>query len=196
MGSDSSLKVLLKEVRNCTLCADNIPAPNPVLRAAASARVLVVGQAPGTRVHASGIPWDDLSGQRLRSWMGVSAEQFYDDRQIAIIPMGFCYPGKGRSGDLPPRPECATTWHQRLLAELPNICCTLLIGQYAQRYYCSDNHPNLTTRVRDWRRCAPKQFVLPHPSPRNQLWLRRNPWFEAEVVPSLQEHLRTLLNSN
>lgn len=164
-----------------------------MLRASATARVLVVGQAPGTRVHASGIPWDDPSGRRLRQWMELSDEQFYDERSIAIVPMGFCYPGKGKSGDLPPRPECATTWHDSIMDLLPDIQTTLLIGQYAQGFYQPGSYATLTDRVRDWQRFAPRQFVLPHPSPRNQLWLRRNPWFEEQVIPSLQKTIHQVL---
>jgi len=164
-----------------------------VVRAARSARILLVGQAPGTRVHASGIPWDDASGERLRSWMNTGSEQFYDESRIAIMPMGFCYPGKGKSGDLPPQRECAPTWHNKLLAQLPDIECTLLIGSYAQQHYLQDDYKTLTERVRQWRDLAPACFVLPHPSPRNQLWLRRNPWFEEEVIPVLRSTLRPLL---
>jgi uracil-DNA glycosylase len=194
--SAQSLDTLLKQIRQCNLCAAALPhEPRPVLRARSSARLLVIGQAPGTRVHASGIPWDDVSGRRLRQWMGISDAQFYDQQLIAIIPMGFCYPGKGRSGDLPPRTECAPTWHAPLLQQLPDIQTTLLIGQYAQAFYQPGDYPTLTARVRDWRRFAPAQFVLPHPSPRNQLWLRRNPWFENEVVPSLQQTIRRVLES-
>lgn len=187
------LVTLLEQVRSCEICKADIPAPRPVLRAAQSARILVIGQAPGTRVHASGVPWDDASGRRLRNWMGVDEAQFYDESRIAIVPMGFCYPGKGKSGDLPPRPECASTWHLQLLQQLPNIQCTLLIGQYAQNYYLPGDYKTLTARVRDWKKFAPRNYVLPHPSPRNQLWLKRNSWFEESVVPSLQESVQHLL---
>jgi uracil-DNA glycosylase len=190
------LDALLTKVRRCDLCVASLPhPPRPVLRACASARILVVGQAPGTRVHATGIPWNDASGRRLRLWMGLSDEQFYNETDIAIVPMGFCYPGKGRSGDLPPRPECARTWHGPILELLPNLETTLLIGQYAHHYYLRGSYPTLTDRVRDWRRFAPRQFVLPHPSPRNQLWLRNNSWFEAELVPALQFAIRRILRS-
>ncbi|MCB1672282.1 MAG: uracil-DNA glycosylase family protein [Gammaproteobacteria bacterium] len=194
-GSQASkLDTLLDQIRRCNLCADALPhQPRPVLRARSSARILVVGQAPGTRVHATGIPWNDASGRRLRQWLGISEEQFYDESRIAIVPMGFCYPGKGRSGDLPPRPECARTWHQPVLELLPEIRTTLLIGQYSQQHYLAGNYRSLTERVQDWRRFAPGQFVLPHPSPRNQLWLRRNSWFENEVVPALQQRVSQLL---
>lgn len=184
---------LLEEVRKCRLCEGLIPAPRPVLQMSASARLLVIGQAPGTRVHDSGIPWNDASGKRLRQWLGLSDAEFYDDSRVAIMPMGFCYPGKGKSGDLPPRPECARQWHQQLLQQLPDIQCTILIGQYAQNHYLPGNYKSLTERVRNWAEFAPQFFVTPHPSPRNQLWLRRNPWFEAEAVPALRARVKQLL---
>ncbi len=188
-----SLNLLLREVHSCQLCASEIPQPRPVLRVSNSAKLLLVGQAPGSKVHASGIPWDDASGKRLRQWMGISTELFYDRNSIAIMPMGFCYPGKGHGGDLPPRPECAPLWHNKILALLPAIQCTLLIGMYAQNYYLDTDHKNLTERVKCWQEFAPELFVLPHPSPRNQLWLRRNAWFEAETVPALRETVQQVL---
>lgn len=184
---------LLAEIRGCRSCEGLIPEPNPVLRASGDARILIVGQAPGSRVHESGIPWDDPSGNRLRDWMGLDDGEFYDVNRVAIVPMGFCYPGKGSSGDLPPRSECAAQWHERLMENLDNIRCTLLIGQYAQNYYLQDRHKTLTERVQRWRELAPRTYVLPHPSPRNQLWLRRNSWFEADVVPALRATIRRLL---
>lgn len=192
-ASSGNLRILLQEVRNCRLCESEIPEPRPVLRASSSAKILIVGQAPGTKVHASGIPWNDASGKRLRGWMGVNDDIFYDETKIAIVPMGFCYPGKGNGGDLPPRPECAPTWHDKILAYLPNIQCTLLIGMYAQNFYLDTNHKNLTERIMSWREFAPEVFVLPHPSPRNQLWLKRNEWFEDETVPALREVIEELL---
>lgn len=188
------LPLLLQEISACDFCRGSIPEPRPVVRAAHEARILIIGQAPGTRVHASGIPWNDVSGQRLRAWLNIEPETFYDSSQIAIMPMGFCYPGKGKSGDLPPRPECAQQWHAKVLRLLPNIECTLLIGRYAQQYYIEEKYPTLTECVRDWRRFAPQHFVLPHPSPRNQLWLRKNSWFEEETVPALRKHVATLLS--
>ncbi len=187
------MRLLLREVRNCRLCESEIPEPRPTLRAASSAKILIVGQAPGTKVHASGIPWNDASGKRLREWMGVDDNIFYDESKVAIVPMGFCYPGKGSSGDLPPRPECAPTWHDKILTLLPNIECTLLIGMYAQNYYLDTQHENLTERVMCWREYAPEIFVLPHPSPRNQLWLKRNDWFAAETVSALREVIKEIL---
>lgn len=188
---NSEMKQLLAEARACIHCAQHLPlGPRPVLRAHPDARVLIIGQAPGTRVHATGIPWNDPSGERLRDWLQVDRDAFYDERKFAIIPMGFCYPGKGKSGDLPPRSECAPLWHERLLAALPHLELTLLIGQYAQRYYLgSDAGKTLTETVRQWRDYGPHYLPLPHPSPRNQLWLKSNPWFTKEVVPALRARI-------
>jgi uracil-DNA glycosylase len=161
-----------------------------VLRARASARLLVVGQAPGARVHQTGIPWNDPGGDRLRRWLGLEREQFYDERQVAIIPMGFCYPGKGASGDLPPRPECARQWREQLLDCLPNIELTLLVGQYAQKYHIPQAGKSVTETVRGWRELLPAFFPTPH----NQWWLRRNPWFEREAAPALQQLVRGLFD--
>ena len=185
-----ALKDLLQEVRACTLC--ELPlGPRPIVRADSRARLLIIGQAPGTRVHASGIPWDDPSGDRLRGWLQLEPEDFYDESRLAIVPMAFCYPGKGKSGDLPPPPLCAKTWHQSLMKHLPAIDTTLLVGKYAQDYYLGRSKETLTERVRRWREFAPRYWPMPHPSPRNQFWLRRNPWFENEVIPALREHLNT-----
>ncbi|MEI9904644.1 MAG: uracil-DNA glycosylase family protein [Asticcacaulis sp.] len=153
--------------------------------------MLVIGQAPGTKVHASGIPWDDASGRRLRDWMGVTAEDFYNPSKFAIMPMGFCYPGRGKSGDLPPRPECAPLWHDRILAGLPNIKLTLLIGAYAQaRYLAARRKPNLGATLHAWTEYVNDGYLpLVHPSPRNQGWLKQNPWFEAEIVPYLRQRI-------
>jgi uracil-DNA glycosylase len=164
-----------------------------VLQVAASARILVAGQAPGRRVHESGVPFDDPSGDRLRQWMGISRETFYDARRIAIVPMGFCYPGTGKSGDLPPRPECAPAWRAPLLEQLPDLRLTLLIGQYALRWHLDVGRQSLTDIVRDWRSFGSRTLPLPHPSPRNNLWLRRNPWFETEVLPILRRRVRRSL---
>lgn len=184
----TELNALLGEIRACRLCESQLPlGARPVLRAALSARLLVVGQAPGTRVHHSGIPWNDASGIRLRHWLGLDREQFYDERRIAIVPMGFCYPGSGSSGDLPPRPECSKTWHPKLIPLLTHVRLTLLIGHYAQAFFLGDQRGRtLTDTVRDWTRYLPRYLPLPHPSPRNQLWVRSNPWFEAELVPELR----------
>jgi uracil-DNA glycosylase len=187
-----SLSALLTEVRACTACAALLPRePRPVLRAHQSARVLIVGQAPGTRVHETGVPWNDRSGDRLREWLAIDRERFYDERRFAIIPVGYCYPGRGPSGDLPPRNECGDLWLNRLLAELPRIELTILIGQYAQALYLKNHRKqSLTETVRAFREYAPRYLPLPHPSPRNQMWLQRNPWFEAEVVPALRRACR------
>ena len=189
------LDALLTEIRACRLCESQLPlGANPVLRAAESARLLVVGQAPGTRVHHSGIPWNDSSGIRLRHWLGIERERFYDTRDIAIVPMGFCYPGTGSGGDLPPRPECSKTWHPKLLPLLPKVQLTLLIGHYAQAYFLgAERGRTLTDTVRDWQRYLPKYLPMPHPSPRNQLWLRSNPWFEADLVPELRRRVAEVL---
>ncbi len=185
----SELDALLLRIRACRLCEAQLPlGANPVLRAQASARLLIVGQAPGVKVHESSIPWNDASGIRLRHWLGLDREQFYDGRRIAIVPMGFCYPGKGTAGDLPPRPECAPTWHPQLLPLLPNIRLTLLIGHYAQAGFLgAARGRTLTDTVREHARYQPRYFPLPHPSPRNQLWVASNPWFHAEVVPALRQ---------
>ena len=182
---------LLNEVRACTVCAPPLPfAPRPVLRAGHTAKLLIVGQAPGRRVHETGIPWNDPSGDRLRDWMQVPREVFYDESRIAIIPTAFCYPGTGKGGDLPPRPECAPLWHPRLRAELPGIRLTLLVGSYAQAYYLGRNaRRTLTDTVRHYRDYQPAFIPLPHPSPRNQMWLKRNPWFAEEVIPLLREEV-------
>lgn len=191
----SSLEVLLTAVRACKACEAHLPlGPRPTLQAAASARILVVGQAPGLRVHQTGIPWDDLSGERLRAWMSVSTDAFYDASHIAIIPMGYCYPGRGNGGDLPPRRECAQLWLEKLLARLPQIESTLLIGQYAQRHYLGKRRKSsLTQTVAAWREYAPRYFPLPHPSPRNTPWFQRNAGFEHELLPAMRARLAALL---
>jgi uracil-DNA glycosylase len=180
-------------VRGCRTCAADLPlGPRPILQAGAAARILVVGQAPGRRVHESGIPWDDLSGERLRAWMGVEKSVFYDESRVAIIPTGFCYPGRGKGGDAPPRRECATLWLDQLLARLPRIELTLLVGRYAQRHFLGSRRKgSLAATVRAWREYAPEFIPLPHPSPRNQPWLRKHPWFEAELVPMLRTRIRS-----
>jgi uracil-DNA glycosylase len=185
------LKDLLTEIRACQQC--ELPlGPNPVVRAGESARLLIIGQAPGTKVHHSGIPWDDPSGDRLRGWLQLEHEVFYDESKIAIVPMAFCYPGKGKSGDLPPPPICSELWHEKLLAQMPNIEMTLLVGSYAQNRYLGKSRETLTDRVRRWQDFAPTYWPTPHPSPRNQFWLRRNPWFEEEVVVALRKSVAQL----
>ncbi len=185
---------LLNEARSCTLCSEHLPlGPRPVLQLHPAARILVAGQAPGRKVHESGMPFADASGDRLRKWMGVSPEIFYDPKLIAILPMGFCYPGTGKSGDLPPRPECAPAWRKQLLAHLGKIELTLVIGQYAQAYHLARNQGSLTQTVLAWQDFAPKIFPLPHPSPRNNIWLKRNPWFEQDLIPKLRQGVSEIL---
>lgn len=179
------LEELLKEIGACRVCEAHLE-PRPVVQAGRGARILIAGQAPGARVHASGVPWDDPSGVRLREWTGLDPETFYDPERVALIPTGFCYPGKGRSGDLPPRPECAPLWHARLRAELPEIRLTLLVGAYAQRWWLRGRaKATLTATVEAWREYE-GEVPLPHPSPRNRPWVMRRPWFEAELVPELR----------
>ena len=186
---------LLRRVRACKLCAADLPlGPRPILQVHPDARILIAGQAPGARVHASGVPFQDPSGERLRDWMGIDAATFYDPAQVAIVPMGFCYPGTGTSGDLPPRPECAPAWRATVLARLEAVRLTLVIGQYAQDWHLGDRQgENLTATVQDWRRHWPAVLPLPHPSPRNNLWLRRNPWFARDVLPALRARIQELL---
>jgi uracil-DNA glycosylase len=186
---------LLARIRACRLCEAHLPlGPRPVLRASRTARLLIVGQAPGSRVHESGIPWNDASGIRLRHWLGLERERFYDEREVAIVPMGFCYPGRGTAGDLPPRPECAQAWHASLLALLPKVELTLLVGHYAQAYVLGERRKKtLTDTVRAYADYLPRIIPMPHPSPRNQLWLRDNPWFETDLVPLLRGEVRALL---
>ncbi|MFP6741036.1 MAG: uracil-DNA glycosylase family protein [Alphaproteobacteria bacterium] len=194
----ASLEAVIAEARACRVCADHLPlGPRPVLRAEAGARLMIVGQAPGTKVHASGIPWDDPSGERLRGWMGIDAATFYDPSRIAIIPMGFCYPGLAASGgDAPPRPECAPLWHGLLRALLPAIGLTLLIGGYAQSHYLGSRaRRSVTETVRTWREVMPEFLPLPHPSWRTRGWVRKNPWYEADVVPVLRERVKQLVET-
>lgn len=186
---------LLADVRACRACAGLLPhAPRPVLQASPSARVLIIGQAPGSKVHASGVPWDDDSGDRLRDWTGLPREVFYDPAKVAIVPMGFCYPGKGRSGDLPPRKECAPLWHERLLAGMPGVRLTLLVGQYAHKAYLPrELRGSLTEAVRRYAEAPDGVIPLPHPAWRSRLWMQRNPWFEAQVLPVLRRKVQEAL---
>ena len=194
MSDAGTLPELLAEVRACRVCAAHLPqGPRPVLHAGPTARLLIVGQAPGTRVHKTGVPFNDPSGDRLRDWLGLDRAAFYDEARIAIMPMGFCYPGTAPGGgDLPPRPECAPLWHGRLRAALPGIELTLLVGRYAQVFYLGRGR-TMTETVREWRDAAPGFWPLPHPSWRNTAWLRRNPWFAEELLPELRARLRAVL---
>ena len=193
-NAETPFAELLAEVRSCRACERQLPfEPRPLLAATITARLLIVGQAPGARAHESGIPWNDASGERLREWMEIDRKCFYDERRIAIIPMGYCYPGRGRSGDLPPRRECASLWLDQLLEHLPRLQLTLLVGRYAQRHYLGSRRKStLTETVRSWREYQPTFVPLPHPSGRNNAWMGRNPWFESEVLPALRRCCRKL----
>ena len=188
---------MLDEINGCQVCRSALPnLPKPVLSFSSTARLLIVGQAPGRRVQQSGIPWSDASGNQLRAWLQLSEQQFYDAPGIAILPIGFCYPGKGASGDLPPRPECAPLWHARLLASMPEVRLTLLIGSYAQAYYLGKSaKPGLTATVAAYAEYLPRFFPLPHPSPRNRFWFTRNPWFDRDILPVLREKVHATLAS-
>lgn len=196
MAGTTTLADILTEVRACRVCAAHLPlGPRPVLRARPSAKLLIVGQAPGTRVHETGVPWDDPSGDRLRQWMALDHDRFFDESRIAIMPMGFCYPGRhDKGGDLPPRPECAPTWHPSVLAAMPHVRLTLLVGAYAQARYLPRPKRPVTERVRGFRDWLPDFFPLPHPSWRSTNWLRKNPWFEVEVLPELRKRVRGLMS--
>jgi len=188
------LRSLIKEARACRVCAPHLPlGPKPVFLVGAGAHLMIVGQAPGRRVHRTGIPWNDPSGDLLRAWLRMDLAQFYDTRRIAILPTGLCYPGSGKRGDLPPRPECAPLWHPRFRAALPGIRLTLLVGMHAQAYYLGKRRKKtMAQTVRAFRDYLPEFFPLPHPSPRNRLWMRKHPWFVKEVVPALQRRVRAL----
>lgn len=204
--NDGGLASLLAQIRDCRLCCD-VPVgrplphePRPVVRASATARIAICGQAPGTRVHASGVPFTDPSGERLRAWMGVTADEFYDVTRVAIVPMGFCFPGlDAKGGDLPPRRECAPAWRDKIFAALTNLELILLVGQYAHRWHLGPlARPTLTETVGDWRAILdrggrPRMLPVPHPSWRNNAWLKANPWFESELLPELQSHVRDAL---
>ena len=194
----ADLQDLLAAARACRVCEKHLPlGPRPMLRAGPAARLMIVGQAPGTRVHETGIPWNDPSGNRLRAWLDLDREAFYDEARIAIVPMGFCYPGRdAHGGDRPPRPECAPLWHPPLRAALPAIELTLLVGSYAQRYYLGKRREAaLTETVRAWRDYLPDIMPLPHPSWRNTAWLKKHPWFEADLVPVLRQRVASLMES-
>ena len=194
---NKNLKNLLDEIKDCRLCEEHLPlGPRPVLQAHPKASILIAGQAPGRKVHETGIPFNDPSGDRLRDWMGIDEKTFYSASKIAILPMGFCFPGTGKSGDLPPRPECAEEWREKLLSKLPRLKLTLLIGQYAQKYHLGTfQKKSLTETVKAWREFWNDGMIpLPHPSPRNNIWLRKNEWFETDVLPTLRSRVRDLVN--
>lgn len=192
------MDALLHDIRACRLCADRFAAtetahaPRPVLRAAPTARLLVAGQAPGMKVHHSGLPFTDPSGDRLRDWLGIDSDSFYDETRVAIVPMGFCFPGYRKGSDLPPPPICARTWRAQVMAALPDIRLTLLIGGYAQKWHLGVK-TGVTDTVTRWRDFSPDAFPLPHPSWRNTAWLKRNPWFEADLLPVLRTRVAEVL---
>ncbi|TNJ47152.1 uracil-DNA glycosylase family protein [Tamlana fucoidanivorans] len=189
------MQKLLKNIKECTICQEHLPfGPRPVVSAHQDSKIVIIGQAPGTKVHASGIPWNDVSGKQLRKWLGVSGETFYNTSHFAIVPMGFCYPGKGKSGDLPPRPECAPQWHEPLFSVLKQVELVILVGMYVQQYYLGKAAKNtLTETVENYNAYLPKYFPLPHPSPRNRFWLTKNPWFELDVLPELRSRVKGLI---
>lgn len=196
-AEDQSLVHFLADIRACTLCAEHLPlGPSPVLQVHPNARILIAAQAPGRKAHASGMPFTDASGDRLRAWLDMDIATFYDPERVAIVPMGFCYPGTGKAGDLPPRPECAETWRAPVLARLANLELTLVMGQYALGYHLPNSGKTVTERVSRWREHWPSVVPLPHPSPRNNRWLRRNPWFEEEVVPAIRRRVREILDGS
>ncbi|MEM7285225.1 MAG: uracil-DNA glycosylase family protein [Actinomycetota bacterium] len=190
----TSLTELLIEIRGCEVCASSLPAgPRPIVQAGASASIVIIGQAPGRRVHESGVPWDDPSGDTLRQWMGIGPDEFYDPDVVALVPMGFCYPGAAKSGDKPPRKECAPLWHDAVLGHLPGRALDIVIGTYAQSRYLPDRASTLTATVAGWERYLPERIPLPHPSPRNTPWLQKNPWFESETLPALRSRVAEVL---
>ncbi len=188
---------LLRDIRQCKLCESYLQAGcNPVVTASKNSQIIIIGQAPGRIVHQSGIPWDDKSGDNLRRWMNISKDSFYDTEKIAIVPMGFCYPGKGKSGDLPPRVECAPLWHKQILKTIEQVKLIVLVGKYAQDYYLKETvKKTLTETVKSYQEYLPNYFVLPHPSPRNNIWQAKNEWFQIEVIPSLQKCIQNILNT-
>lgn len=189
---------ILSEIRNCIVCKDFLPnVPRPIIQASSVSRIVIIGQAPGQKVQDSGVPWDDASGKNLREWLGVDKQTFYNEKIFALIPIGFCFPGRGKSGDLPPRPECAPLWHQRVLKLMTEINLTLLIGQYAQNYYLKDTAKiTLTETVKNYKEYLPNYIPLPHPSPRNNIWQKKNKWFKDGLIQVLQERVISVLDDN
>ena len=192
----SEFAKLLADVQSCRICAENLPlGPRPVLQLSRTAQILIAGQAPGSKVHASGIPFDDASGDRLRDWLGLGKEVFYDASKVAILPMGFCYPGTGKSGDMQPRPECAREWREKILKELSAVRVTVVIGQYAMDWHLGERKKaTLTETVLQWREYQPQIWPLPHPSPRNNIWLKKNPWFARDLIPQLRLSVKSTLS--
>ena len=190
-----SLLSLSREAAACRFCEKQLShAPRPVFRVGKPARILLVGQAPGRRVHESGIPWNDPSGDVLREWLALDRDTFYDTSRVAIVPMGLCYPGTVDGADLPPRPECAPRWQPRFRSALPDIRLTLLVGQYAQRFYLGDKRKaSLGETVKAFREYLPEFFVLPHPSWRNRAWIQRHPWFARNVIPELRRRVKAAI---
>jgi uracil-DNA glycosylase len=191
-----SLTRILREVRACRICEADLPfGPRPIVQLARTARLLIISQAPGSKVHQSGIPWSDASGDRLRDWLKLDRAVFYDKARVAILPMGFCYPGVGDNGaDKPPRPECAPHWHERLLKHLPDLQLTLLVGQYAHRHYLgTERKDSMTENVKAFSQHGPQFFPLPHPSWRSVIWMRKHPWFEERIIPRLRKAVRKLV---
>ena len=193
--NNSAFAEFQQNLRACKLCAEHLPlGPRPVLQISRTARILIAGQAPGRKVHETGIPFDDASGDRLRDWLGLDRETFYDASRVAILPMGFCYPGTSKSGDLPPRPECAAAWREKILRELRAVTLTLVIGQYAMEWHLGPRaKPTLTETVQAWREFSPQLWPMPHPSPRNNIWLKKNAWFARDVLPTLRKQVKSVL---
>ena len=192
------MKDLITQIKNCTICrAHLVDGCRPVFAVHPQSRIIIIGQAPGRKVHESGVPWQDKSGENLRAWLDVTEEDFYDKQLFAIVPMGFCFPGTGKTGDLPPRKECAPQWHKTLLKNMPQVQLTLLIGQYAQKYYLGkDAKKNLTHTVQHFQEYLPRYFPLPHPSPRNNIWMKKHPWFKKDLLPILKKKIKLLKDSH
>jgi uracil-DNA glycosylase len=190
------MEKILQQIKNCKACEKYLAlGVNPVISASSKSKIVIIGQAPGRIVHNTSIPWNDKSGDNLGNWLGIDEPTFYDADIIALMPMGFCFPGAGKSGDLPPRPECAPLWHDKLLAKMPDIKLVLLIGQYAQHYYLGNRaKTTLTESVRHFKTYLPQYFLLPHPSPRNNIWQAKNEWFGLEVLPELKKQIRNILD--
>ncbi|MBS1513153.1 MAG: uracil-DNA glycosylase family protein [Bacteroidetes bacterium] len=189
------MKTLLSDIKSCRVC-ENFLTPNPIVSFSRSSKIIIIGQAPGRIVHETGIPWNDKSGDNLRSWLGVNKDSFYNNEIFGLIPMGFCYPGKSNSGDLPPRPECAPLWHHKMISQTKSVQLMVLIGQYAQSYYLKNKvKETLTDTIKNFNQYLPNYFVLPHPSPRNNIWMAKNKWFERDVLPSLKNKVAAIIHA-